>query len=172
MVTSRHLSDDATLSAALAANSVMLQLYAAVVSITLVLVLDVKLLLGLGPAIVLTAGALAAVPAGRLIDRFGRRPLRPGTWLEPVVRGGHRGARRPDRAIGARPPARVERSAVQRDRRGTDPARLIRPDRGGGSALAIGAMALLVAPALWILRAGAAAPSRTDASHLHLRSRV
>jgi MFS family permease len=32
-------------------------------------------LLGLGPAIVLTAGALAAVPAGRLMDRFGRVPV-------------------------------------------------------------------------------------------------
>jgi MFS family permease len=63
------------LSAALATNSAMLQLSAAVASITLVLVLDVEGLLGLGPAIVLAAGALAAVPAGRSMDRFGRVPV-------------------------------------------------------------------------------------------------
>ena len=65
----------ALLSAALATNSAMLQLSAAVASITLVLVLDVEGLLGLGPAIVLAAGALAAVPAGRSMDRFGRVPV-------------------------------------------------------------------------------------------------
>ncbi|HEX3207230.1 MAG TPA: hypothetical protein VHQ68_13415, partial [Propionibacteriaceae bacterium] len=80
-----HLSDDATrmrassalpiarntalLSACLAAHSAMLQLAAAVASITLIGVLDVAWLLGLGPAIVLTAGALAALPAGRSMDR-------------------------------------------------------------------------------------------------------
>ncbi len=63
------------LSAALAANSAMLQLSAAVASLTLVLVLDVEGLLGLGPAIVLGCGALAAVPAGRGMDRFGRVPV-------------------------------------------------------------------------------------------------
>jgi MFS family permease len=67
------------LSAGLAANSAMLQLSAAVASLTLVLVLDVEGLLGLGPAIVLAAGALAALPAGRAMDRFGRvRPLAAG----------------------------------------------------------------------------------------------
>jgi MFS family permease len=65
----------ALLSAALAANSAMLQLSAAVASITLVLVLDVEGLLGLGPAIVLAAGALAALPAGRAMDRVGRVPV-------------------------------------------------------------------------------------------------
>jgi MFS family permease len=65
----------ALLAAALAANSVMLQLSAAVAAITLVLVLDVKGLLGLGPAITLAVGALAAVPAGRLMDRVGRVPV-------------------------------------------------------------------------------------------------
>src|SRR5919109_1348791 len=65
----------ALLSAALAANSAMLQLSAAVASITLVEVLGVKGLLGLGPAIVLAAGALAALPAGRSMDRFGRVPV-------------------------------------------------------------------------------------------------
>jgi MFS family permease len=63
------------LSAALAANSGMLQLSAAVASLTLVLVLGVDQLLGLGPAIVLAAGALAALPAGRAMDRFGRVPV-------------------------------------------------------------------------------------------------
>jgi MFS family permease len=63
------------LSASLAANSGMLQLSAAVASLTLVLVLGVDQLLGLGPAIVLAAGALAALPAGRAMDRFGRVPV-------------------------------------------------------------------------------------------------
>lgn len=86
-----HLSDDATrmrassalpiarntalLSASLAAHSAMIQLAAAVASITLIGVLDVAWLLGLGPAIVLTAGALAALPAGRSMDRLGRAPV-------------------------------------------------------------------------------------------------
>jgi MFS family permease len=65
----------ALLSASLAANSAMLQLSAAVASITLVLVLDVEGLLGLGPAIVLASGALAALPAGRAMDRVGRVPV-------------------------------------------------------------------------------------------------
>jgi MFS family permease len=65
----------ALLSASLAANSGMLQLSAAVASLTLVLVLGVDQLLGLGPAIVLAAGALAALPAGRAMDRFGRVPV-------------------------------------------------------------------------------------------------
>ena len=63
------------LAAALAANSGMLQLQAAVASLTLVLVLDIEGLLGLGPAIVLACGALAALPAGRAMDRFGRVPV-------------------------------------------------------------------------------------------------
>jgi MFS family permease len=63
------------LSAALATNSAMLQLSAAVASLTLVLVLDVEGLLGLGPAIVLATGALVAVPAGRGMDRVGRVPV-------------------------------------------------------------------------------------------------
>src|SRR3954447_16553268 len=63
------------LASALAANSAMLQLSAAVASLTLVLVLDVRGLLGLGPAIVLASGALAALPAGRAMDRVGRVPV-------------------------------------------------------------------------------------------------
>jgi MFS family permease len=65
----------ALLSAALAANSAMLQLSAAVASLTLVLVIDAEGLLGLGPAIVLASGALAALPAGRAMDRVGRVPV-------------------------------------------------------------------------------------------------
>jgi MFS family permease len=65
----------ALLSAAVAANASMLQLTSAVASISLARVLGVEGLLGLGPAIVLTAGALAAVPAGRAMDRRGRIPV-------------------------------------------------------------------------------------------------
>ena len=63
------------LSASLAANSGTLQLSAAVASLTLVSVVGVKGLLGLGPAIVLACGALAALPAGRAMDRIGRVPV-------------------------------------------------------------------------------------------------
>jgi MFS family permease len=63
------------LSAALAANSGLLQLNAAVASLTLVLVVDVHGLLGLGPAITIACGALAALPAGRAMDRRGRVPV-------------------------------------------------------------------------------------------------
>jgi MFS family permease len=63
------------LSGALAMNSAMLQLAAAVATITFVLVVGVKSLVGLGPALVLACGALAALPAGRAMDRFGRVPV-------------------------------------------------------------------------------------------------
>src|SRR5438105_5462545 len=56
-------------------NSAVLQLVAAVSSLTFVLVTGVKGLLGLGPAIFLSASALTAVPAGRLMDRVGRTPV-------------------------------------------------------------------------------------------------
>ncbi len=65
----------ALLSGSLATNSATLQLAAAVASLTLVRVLHVEGLLGLGPAIVLAAGALVALPAGLLMDRFGRVPV-------------------------------------------------------------------------------------------------
>ena len=71
----------ALLSAALATNSAMLQLSAAVASLTLVDVLGVEGLLGLGPAIVLASGALAALPAGRAMDRIGRVPVLAGGYL-------------------------------------------------------------------------------------------
>ncbi len=63
------------LASALAMSSAMLQLSAAVASLTLVTVLDIDGLLGLGPAIVLASGALAALPAGRAMDRVGRVPV-------------------------------------------------------------------------------------------------
>jgi MFS family permease len=66
------------LSATMAVNSAVLQLVAAVSSLTFVLVTGVRGLLGLGPAIFLTASGLTALPAGRLMDRFGRTPVMTG----------------------------------------------------------------------------------------------
>ena len=66
------------LSAALAANSVTLQLNAAIAAITFSRVLGIDGLLGLGPAITLAAGALAALVAGPLMDRIGRVPVLAG----------------------------------------------------------------------------------------------
>ena len=63
------------LAATMAVNSAVLQLTAAVSSLTFVLVTGVRGLLGLGPAIFLTSSGLTAVPAGRLMDRFGRIPV-------------------------------------------------------------------------------------------------
>jgi MFS family permease len=63
------------LSATMAVNSAVLQLVAAVSSLTFVLVTGIRGLLGLGPAIFLIASGLTAVPAGRLMDRFGRTPV-------------------------------------------------------------------------------------------------
>ena len=63
----------------------MLQLAAAVATITLVLVTGIESILGLGPAIFLTAGALAALPAGRLMDRLGRVPVIVGGFVVGTV---------------------------------------------------------------------------------------
>jgi MFS family permease len=68
----------ALLSGSLAMNSATQQLAAAVASLTLVRVLHIEGLLGLGPAIVLGAGALVALPAGLLMDRVGRVPVLAG----------------------------------------------------------------------------------------------
>ncbi len=65
----------------MAVYSAVLQLVAAVSSLTFVLVTGVEGLLGLGPAIFLTSGALAAVPAGRAMDRVGRKPVVGGGFL-------------------------------------------------------------------------------------------
>ncbi len=77
----------ALLSASLAANSGMLQLQAAVASITLVQVLGIDGLLGLGPAIVLACGALAAPFAGRAMDRIGRVPVLAAGFATGAVGG-------------------------------------------------------------------------------------
>jgi MFS family permease len=63
------------LAACLVANSGAFQLAAALSSVTLVAVTGVKGVLGLGPAIFLTSGALAVGPAGRFMDRVGRMPV-------------------------------------------------------------------------------------------------
>ncbi len=73
------------LAAAMAVYSSVLQLVAAVSSITFVLVTGVEGLLGLGPAIFLTASALTAVPAGRLMDRHGRKPVIAGGYLSAAA---------------------------------------------------------------------------------------
>ena len=53
----------------------VIQLAVAMGTITLVLATGVESILGLGPAIFLASGALAALPAGRLMDRVGRVPV-------------------------------------------------------------------------------------------------
>ena len=63
----------------------VLQLAVAVATITLVLVTGIESILGLGPAIFLTAGALAALPAGRLMDRYGRVPVIAGGFVVGFV---------------------------------------------------------------------------------------
>ena len=68
------------LAATMAVYSAVLQLVAAVSSITFVLVTGVEGLLGLGPAIFLVASGLTAVPAGRAMDRVGRRPVIAGGY--------------------------------------------------------------------------------------------
>jgi MFS family permease len=63
------------LAATVAVNSCLFQLAAAVNSLTFVEVVGVSGLLGLGPAIFLASSGLAAFPAGRAMDRFGRVPV-------------------------------------------------------------------------------------------------
>src|SRR3954470_2021530 len=63
----------------------VLQLVAAVSSITFVLVTGVEGLLGLGPAIFLVASALTAMPAGRLMDRVGRKPVIAGGYASAAA---------------------------------------------------------------------------------------
>jgi len=78
----------ALLSASLAVNSATLQLAAAVASLTFVAVTGVEALLGVGPAIFLLSGALSALPAGRAMDRFGRRPVLACGFALGAVGGG------------------------------------------------------------------------------------
>jgi MFS family permease len=68
----------ALLAATLTCLSGMVQLAVAVATVTLVLVTGIEGILGLGPAIFLTAGAVAALPAGRLMDAYGRVPVLAG----------------------------------------------------------------------------------------------
>jgi MFS family permease len=68
----------ALLAATLTCLSGMVQLAVAVATVTLVLVTGIEGILGLGPAIFLSAGALAALPAGRLMDAHGRIPVLAG----------------------------------------------------------------------------------------------
>ena len=63
------------LAATLTCLSGMLQLVVAVATITLVLVTGIESILGLGPAVFLASAALAALPAGRAMDRRGRVPV-------------------------------------------------------------------------------------------------
>jgi MFS family permease len=63
------------LALTLGVNSAVLQLVAAISSLTFVLVTGVKGLLGLGPAIFLASAGLTAMPAGRAMDRLGRVPV-------------------------------------------------------------------------------------------------
>jgi MFS family permease len=72
-------------SRCLVANSGAFQLAAALSSVTLVAVTGVKGILGLGPAIFLTAGALAVGPAGRLMDRVGRMPVIRGAFVGGAI---------------------------------------------------------------------------------------
>jgi MFS family permease len=63
------------LAAGLICLSGMFQLAVAVATTTLVLATGIEGILGLGPAIFLTASALAAGPAGQAMDRYGRMPV-------------------------------------------------------------------------------------------------
>jgi MFS family permease len=69
------------LAAGLVCLSGMFQLTVALATTTLVVVTGVEGILGLGPAIFLVAGSLGVLPAGRMMDRFGRMPVIRGGFL-------------------------------------------------------------------------------------------
>ena len=69
------------LAATLAVNSAVVQLVAAVSSLTFVYVTGVRGLLGLGPAIFLASSGSMGAYGGRLMDRIGRRPVLMGCFL-------------------------------------------------------------------------------------------
>lgn len=73
------------LAATLTCLSGMVQLAVAVATVTLVLVTGIEGILGLGPAIFLVAAALAALPAGRLMDRLGRIPVLAGGCVAGIL---------------------------------------------------------------------------------------
>jgi MFS family permease len=73
------------LAAGLAASGGMMQVAVAVGTTTLVLVTGVERIVGLGPAIFLSTAALAALPAGRAMDRYGRMPVIAGGFATGIV---------------------------------------------------------------------------------------
>ena len=73
------------LSASMAALYGMAQLSVAVATITFVAVTGFEGLVGLGPAIFLATAALAAFPAGRAMDRFGRVPVLAGGFALGIL---------------------------------------------------------------------------------------
>ena len=77
--------NSAILAGALAMQSAALQLSAAMSSLTFALVTGVTGLLGLGPALTMTAAAVTAQPAGRAMDRLGRIPVLAAGYLIGAV---------------------------------------------------------------------------------------
>lgn len=75
------------LAGSLTVFSGSIQLVAAISSLTFVLVTGVERLLGLGPAIFLTAAALTAPFSGRAMDRFGRIPVLAAACLCGIAGG-------------------------------------------------------------------------------------
>ena len=69
----------------MAVNGAGISLSAAVATITFVLVTGVDGLLGLGPAIFLTAAAGSAWVGGRAMDRYGRIPVLAVGFMVGVV---------------------------------------------------------------------------------------
>jgi len=69
------------LAASLAALSGMLQLGAAIATLTFVAVTGIETLLGLAPALLLATAAVVALPAGRLMDQIGRIPVIAGGYV-------------------------------------------------------------------------------------------
>jgi MFS family permease len=63
----------------------MVQLWAAVTPITFEAVTGLEGLVGLGPAIFMSTAALAALPAGRAMDRFGRVPVLAGGFALGIL---------------------------------------------------------------------------------------
>jgi MFS family permease len=73
------------LAAGLTTSGGMMQVAVAVGTTTLVLVTGVSSIVGLGPAIFLTTAALAALPAGRAMDRYGRVPVIAGGFAAGIL---------------------------------------------------------------------------------------
>jgi MFS family permease len=73
------------LAAGLAASGGMMQVAVAVGTTTLVTVTGVRSIVGLGPAIFLSTAALAALPAGRAMDRFGRMAVVSGGFATGIA---------------------------------------------------------------------------------------